>query len=166
MKRFISILLFSTVVLFSGCNQILKGEDYHQVMVTEARVIGQSVDATMNAYDSSVPVTLDSDSVVDVSVMREALNTAQSELDRMSTELLEIKTWDLDRKKDVEEAVVDYAEVTQRYLNHYSSIIDFYAGDFASNLHLVLDFDKELYQLFNDHVDVHNALSATLSSHQ
>jgi ATP/maltotriose-dependent transcriptional regulator MalT len=152
-------------LLLSGCFSKLSTVDYNNEIVDHLNPTLDAMELSLDTYETTVPLTVYADSVIDMETMQTTYDDAKLWIDGIDTNLLTLQSWNGDQQTAVQTGLNDYKEAAKTYLEKYEEMLDYYGGDFASNLDNVATLDTELYDIYNEYIDVHNTLVDTLASY-
>lgn len=156
------VLLSVATLLFSGC--AMDSVSYNNAVVDHVTEISTAWDNAYNAYLEGVPQDVYADSTIDLARMQTAYDELSPLIDQIETDLLTLESADSEQQVSVEGALIYFQMSAQDYLVVYQEILDYYAGDFGSDLDKVAELDTKLYDADDIWVDAHNALGDVLDS--
>jgi len=166
MKKLSLILGFSMALLFGvGCATGMDYIDYNNAIVDHFNPALDAVEASADTYDVSVPDTVYEDSTIDIASMESAYTELKAKINYISSDLMLLESQNKEQQAAVRIALTDYSTKGTVYMEDYREMIDYYTGDFGSDLDQVAILDEKLYNAYNDLVDSHNALVDVLESY-
>lgn len=161
-SRFLTAGLLATTLLLSACVGKLTAVDYNNAVVDEVSLVSDSIDVTLDSYDATIPLEVGPDEYINTVMMDSAYADASALLSSLQYGAMSLESMDSSQQAAVSASLQSYYDITNDYLTYYKTVLDYYSGDFASDLDKVSEYDDGLYEKYNAHVDAHNALADTL----
>jgi len=165
-KTIILLLATYCLISLSGCK--LNTQEYNDKIVEALDLNGTTIEATITAYDESIPNLVTEKSEIDTLAMEEALSTAKKEVVK-AKELLDLESKDIAQQEEVQEELTTYVIALEAYLTKYTAMTEYYSNaSYVDNPNLVSEYDTELYDtdnLFDTFLESNNALAEILKSH-
>lgn len=161
-KPFSLALLSIATLLFSGC--AMDSVSYNNAVVDHVTEVSTAWDNAYNAYLEGVPQDVYADSTIDLARMQTAYDELSPLINEIATDLLVLESSDPAQQTSVQGALVTFKGAADDYLVVYKEILDYYGGDFGSDLDKVAELDSKLYDADDIWVDAHNALGDVLDS--
>lgn len=165
MRKLPLILGLSMALLFgAGCATGMDYIDYNNAMVDHFNPTLDDLEASADTYDVSVPDTVYEDSTIDLATMESAYTPLKSDIDYIQSDLMLLESQNKEQQTAVRASLTDYYTKGTVYVAAYREMIDYYTGDFASDLDQVAILDQKLANAYNDLIDTHNSLVDVLDS--
>lgn len=158
-----SALSLAAVLALSGCG--LSTVDYNNEVVDHLNPTLDAMEATLDTYEVAVPMTVYDDSIIDAASMETVYSAAKTQIDFISSDLLLLESANEDQQVAVRAGLTTYQASANEFLALYREMLDYYLGDFATDLDKVAEYDADLYDVYNEYIDMHNALVDTLASY-
>ncbi len=163
MSKNLLLSLGVTSLLFTGC--AMDSISYNNAVVDHTEEISVAWDNAYQAYIDNVPVDINETTVVDVTAMQTNYDTLSLLVGEVETDLMTKESRNTEQQAAVQASLTQYQSAANDYLAVYQEILNYYEGDFASNLGNAWPLEDKLYDADDVWVDAHNSLGDVLNSY-
>ncbi len=161
MSKNLLLSLGVTSLLLTGC--AMDPISYNNFIVDHSDETLRAWESSYSAYLYGVPQEVNPGDTIDLVGMQAAYDTLSPLVMAIETDLLIKESRDKEQEAAVQASLINVAAAGKDYLIVYQEILDYYGGDFGSNLDNVAILDTKLYEVDDVWVEAHNTLVDVLA---